>query len=797
MARLPPVEDNGNHTKRQVLQIIASIYDPLGLLAPAVLPAKRFFQELWKKEYSWDQLLSEEDEKRWKLIISTLADRTIQLPRKVFKPMQDEELEIHTFVDASAMAYAAAVYMKQKTKMGATVALIYTKSRLSPMKTVTIPRLELMAATIGARVTKFVKEQIKKPIKEIILWSDSKCVLGWINSKSETLPKFIANRLQEIWTLEGAKFRYVPTQDNPADLGSRGVTVDELRDNNLWWNGPGWLLEEEDKWPPTPAINPNISEEQEGSKELEERTVAAMTVPLPPIIKIERWGSWQKALVVMSMVLWLIKSTILNKVKAPLSTFWKRLKEVKAERNSAEIIALAREELLRQAQKTHPPGKEDMERLGLEKDEKDLFVCTGRLQNSSLMEEARQPIYLPRQAKATELIILHVHEKNFHSGTQHTLAQVRKQFWVQKGRATVTTIIKKYCMVCRKNRATPYALPEMPALPRERVTQANPFKHTGLDYLGPTMVKHSEGRMKIWVCLFTCMVTRAIHLEYVTELTAEAFINAFRKFIARRGRPDVIISDNAKQFVLANKALKMVWSAVECGPNVITYFAQEGITWLFTPELAPWHGGMYERMVAMVKKAYKAAVGRQVLTLDQFATLLTEIEAVVNCRPLTYIGGDVTAESILRPVDFLLPRNQPGLPPLQAEKEEEEYQPDALNSQEKLVVAWKNTMATLNHFWQIWHDDYLTSLRERQQRLHKGPRSQQHSTPKVGEVVLIKDDIIPRGFWRLGQIEEVNVSHDEEIRVAKVRVANGNTLRRAINHLYPLERDHGDKMYPG
>uniref|UniRef100_A0A914W323 Peptidase aspartic putative domain-containing protein n=1 Tax=Plectus sambesii TaxID=2011161 RepID=A0A914W323_9BILA len=387
MAQLPPVEESGNYTKRQVLKIIASIYDPLGLLAPAVLPAKQFFQELWMKEYSWDQRLSEEDEKRWKRLTLTLADRTIQLPRRLFKQIQEGELEIHTFVDASAIAYAAAVYVKQKTKKEGMVALVYTKSRLCPIKKMTIPRLELMAATIGARMTKFVRQQLQKPIQNVTLWSDSKCVLGWINSKSETLPKFVSNRLQEIWTLEGANFRYVPTQDNPADLGSRGVTVEELRGNALWWSGPKWLLEEEDKWPPTPIINPKAYEKEDESEEMEERTVAAMTVPLPPIIKIERWGSWQKALVVMSMVLWLIKSTILNKVKAPLSTFWKRLKEVKAERNSAEMIALAREELLRQAQRTHPPGKEDMEAVN----KKEKYGHTG--------EERSQPKYNLRPRK--------------------------------------------------------------------------------------------------------------------------------------------------------------------------------------------------------------------------------------------------------------------------------------------------------------------------------------------------------------------------------------------------------------
>uniref|UniRef100_A0A914WDH2 DUF5641 domain-containing protein n=1 Tax=Plectus sambesii TaxID=2011161 RepID=A0A914WDH2_9BILA len=196
---------------------------------------------------------------------------------------------------------------------------------------------------------------------------------------------------------------------------------------------------------------------------------------------------------------------------------------------------------------------------------------------------------------------------------------------------------------------------------------------------------------------------------------------------------------------------------------------------------------MYEQMVAMVKKAYHAAIGRKLLTIEQVSTLLPEIEAIVNCRPLTYIGEDTTAGNILRPIDFIIPHCQPGLPPLGEVEVEEEYKPDGPNSQDKLIKVWNKTLLTLDRFWTLWRSDYLTSLREQQQRFHLEPRSRARYAPQAGEVVLIRDDIVPCGLWRLGKVEEVTASNDDEIRVAKVKVANGHILRQAINHLYPLE----------
>uniref|UniRef100_A0A914UQF9 Peptidase aspartic putative domain-containing protein n=1 Tax=Plectus sambesii TaxID=2011161 RepID=A0A914UQF9_9BILA len=375
---LPVIAQRSSTTKRHVLQAIASVFDPLGLLAPAIVPAKRFFQELWQKPYNWDQQLSVDDENRWKNLAQSFSDKQLKQPRKVYDSKHEGRLTLHTFVDASAIAYAAAIYLRQELKGGVIVTLLYAKSRLCPIKGMTIPRLELMAAVIGSRMTKFIVEQIQKPVQEITLWSDSKCVLGWIHSKSGMLPKFVANRVHEIHNLKMTNFRYVPTKENPADLGSRGCTADELKDNHLWWTGPPWLTEDQQKWPPSPIITPDELEE-EVEENFQQDTQLMTSILLEPpvtIIDPERCSSWQSLRIIMAMVLWLLKVKILDKVCTPPTNFWKRLQRGKNGRRSAEMMSLAEEELIRQAQRSHPPEHGEVEGLGLQKDGRGLLVCT-------------------------------------------------------------------------------------------------------------------------------------------------------------------------------------------------------------------------------------------------------------------------------------------------------------------------------------------------------------------------------------------------------------------------------------
>jgi len=234
-------------TKREVLQVIASVFDPLGYFSPTVLMAKLFIQELWKEKWEWDTNLNDEKLHKWHLILGSLECISQHAITRNIRLSDDSiECALLCFCDASAKAYAAVIYIYQVSNTSVKVDLIFSKTRLAS-EHVTIPRLELLGILIGVRGLKFVEKELGFPVTSKILWTDSQCVLQWMQS-TKPLPIFVANRLKEIKSLQGVDCRYVPTKDNPADMATRGKTPLELS-SSMWWNGPHWLKWPKDQWP--------------------------------------------------------------------------------------------------------------------------------------------------------------------------------------------------------------------------------------------------------------------------------------------------------------------------------------------------------------------------------------------------------------------------------------------------------------------------------------------------------------------------------------------------------------------
>ena len=232
---------------------------------------------------------------------------------------------------------------------------------------------------------------------------------------------------------------------------------------------------------------------------------------------------------------------------------------------------------------------------------------------------------------------------------------------------------------------------------------------------------------------------RAIHLELVVDITAELFLMCLRRFIARRGKPSEITSDNSPHMKLTNKALNEMWKEnVLEDPEVQSYIANEGIKWKFITEYAPWMGGFYERLVQSVKKAIKRAVGKGSLTYTQLETLITEIEAVVNTRPLSYVGDEADMGHVLTPNHFLSLNQNPGMKEIDISTCDPEFQV-RVNSVSQLLETWKRGQNLLNNFWVCWKNDYLYSLRERYQNQIRTGRIQSRDMIKLGDVVLLKD----------------------------------------------------------
>ena len=333
------------------------------------------------------------------------------------------------------------------------------------------------------------------------------------------------------------------------------------------------------------------------------------------------------------------------------------------------------------------------------------------------------------------------------------------------------------CCAAGDMKETPCETPPPPPLPTLRVKEVPPFVHTGVDFAGPLFVKTSNSSDKVWVCLFTCCIVRAVHLEVVPDLTTEAFLRCMKRFIARRGMPHQMLSDNGRTFEAAASQIK----AIVSHPEVKSYLAGIGVQWTFNLPKAPWWGGVFERMVKAVKRCLRKSIGRAKLSLDELTTALVEVEAVLNSRPLTYLSTD-DLEEPLTPSHLLVGRRLLDMPDHICDKPEEfEATPDLLTKRARHLEQ------TVTHFWRRWKKEYLLELRE-SHRYHRGKSDAKQI--EIDDVVVIHDEDHPRSFWRLGRIKELVVGQDGIARGAILQVAGKgcySTLRRPLQRLYPLE----------
>ena len=785
-----------NMTKRLILKRIASIFDPMGLICPVMLPVKVFLQNLWSKNLDWDEHLCDKDQKIWATVTTDLENLSqCCVSRCITRQNQtDVEYRLLCFSDASEKAYAAVIYLNEMSGQRSTTNLVFAKSRLNPLKKISIPRLELLAVVIGLRCLKFVREQIKLPVYQSYLWTDSQCVLHWINSK-KPLSVFVKNRVKEINDSTGISISYVPSKENPADIASRGTSTVKLLNCELWWNGPKWLQQAHEEWP---TFDCNLDDKTQREYELElckkkcketslvqpssaisELEVQQVTYETPFGIDSRKFSSVTRLLRITVLALRFIrilqrrtyrKGHITNDEIQESEQLWIRHIQRNHFKNVFEAMSTNKKSNLQR-------------QLNLYLDQFGLLRCKGRLENACLTENARCPILLPKMDWYTKLDIEKTHKEILHSGVSQTLSRIRLRFWIPHGHAVVKTVLKS-CTVCRRFEGGSYKTPPLCSFPKARVTESTPFSFVGLDYMGSLYVKINESRKKVWICLFTCIVTRAIHLEVVHDMSSEEFLLCFRRFIAQRGTPCEIISDNAMQFRASSTVLDRIWNKIQQSDEIMSYVSNAGIKWRFNVELAPWMGGFYERLIGLVKRSLRKTIGRRLLTTVQLQTLLKEIEAVLNSRPLVYVGDDINSNIPITPAHFLALNPKIGIPQIEI-SEDKDFQP-AESTTEKLLQMWKKGQRLLDMFWKSWKHEYLTSLRERTQTCLKTGRVHSEFLPKINDVVIVKDDTT-RGNWKFGKVTELQKSRDGNTRSVKVLIPSGKEIGRPLNLLYPLE----------
>ena len=802
-------------TKRTLLSLNMRVFDPLGLISPIVIEAKLMVQDLWRAGIGWDQLVPQKIQLQWEKWLHGLEEvEEIVFPRHV-GPLEGAQL--HVFTDASVNAYAAVVYIRNEVKGEITTTLLASKTRVAPLKPITIHRMELLGMVLGVRLAEYIKESYQQiEWGNVYFWSDSQVCLHWVKNDPRRWKPFVSNRVvevQEKTVSDMSHWRYCSGRENPADLPSRGVNPIMLKDS-MWLQGPEWLAKDESHWPPAFDVeSAGKDAEKEQRKKLfganiavpNEEQFSTLTPQLKEDVLNEAQPNEVTSLTTKATETWMdtkickkyrntIRTTawcmrylnnLKNKVKperkeiVPLQleeikaaeTYW--WKVVQRDQYPDEIAILQRDKKL---------NKSEILQLDPYLDDEGLIRIKGRLKESDLVEGQKHPIIVNERHWLVTQFINYCHSKLGHVGVNETLICTREKVWIIRGRQVTKKIIRR-CVDCNKFQGKPYN--QVPApLPRDRVVEGKPFDVVGIDFFGPIYLKScktinpvpnpetSSKMYKSYGLIITCAKTRAVHLELLTSMETGVFLQAFQRFVHRRGTPSVVYSDNAKTFKKSSKLLQCKNVDLFTDASLQNYATEKEIKWIFIAERAPWWGGMWERLIRNIKNVARKKLGKARLSYEEMITLLVEIEGIVNSRPLTYTYSEPNEPTPVSPSDLLIGKRITSLP--EGITSGNEWT-EPLNVERRL--KYKEKLA--EEFWRTWKQEYLMDLKKTNLKF------KETSIPEVGDVCVISEDNVKRTLWPLGLITKLYHGRDGKVRSVQLRSRN-KLITRPIQRLVPI-----------
>ena len=777
-------------TKRNVLSKIATIFDPLGFISPVVVRAKIMLQELWSRGYEWDEEVTDELAHQicdWFNRLSNVAEISVPRSLRELKPIVTSE--VVTFVDASKEAYGAVAYLRHGYGDGSvTSRMIASKSKVAPLTPVTIPRLELMAAVLGLRLTQSIVKVLELNLREALFYSDSMDVLYWIRGKGRDFRSFVANRIGEVQMYtDPTQWQHVSSEENPADLCTRGVTPSQLAKNTLWWSGPEWLQKEKNDWPKmkSEAQPRRRLEEKPQSRGLSKPTEAARshvsrnqdkdsaeTREHEWRLSPTRFSDWTRLVHIYARVTRVVHNMQQRSADGAPSI---ELQPQEITDAQLAIIRDAQKEGFKEDYKAliakRPlPTNSPLIKLNPRLDESGVIRSGSRLEFADYLPyDTKFPIILPRGQWVTKLIVKSYHEEANHiGGINFILGQLSKRFWIIAAREEILDW-EKSCNECKrkKNKMAKQVMAPLPSV-RLRFT-FRPFDQTAVDFAGPftTIQGRGKRRLKRWLCLFTCLSVRAVHLEMAWGLDTDTFLNAFTRFTSRRGVPKEVVSDCGTNFVGAVNELKELCSQLD-KEKIQRVTVDKGVKWIFNPPAAPHFGGVHEIMVKSAKRAIYRALGNSEVTDEELITVFSGVESLINSRPLTYQTSDPRDDTPLTPNHFL--HGQMG----------GDFAPETEMTVFSPKKRWRKVQDLISRVWRRWMNEYLPMLRAR-------PRwNEIVEDIKTGDVVLVHQTDIPRGRWPLGRVLEVFPGKDGHTRVVKVQ-CGGKAYVRPIHKLVPLK----------
>ena len=583
-------------TKRIFLSDLSKLFDPLGWLAPVVIKYKILMQQTWTTGSKWDETLPDEILSSWMQLRSELPLlNSIQLPRCILLPSDCTNFELHLFTDASETAYAAVVYSRTvDLQNNVSIKILALKSRVAPVKTVSLPRLELCAALLGSKLIKTITDLLSLTAFRnytVFAWSDSTIVLQWLSQPPNKWTTFVANRISQIQDIiSPQQWNHVPTASNPADIPTRGMTPKELLDCSLWWSGPKWLHNSSSAWPkmPTQLDSPP---EQKKQPRTDTSSYVASNASCDFIIDTHRFSNPNHLYNALTYV-YKAKDQFLFLLNKQNERPEVAISFQDIQISKFHIVSRLQQEffsseynLLKQ-NKALPPMSHLKNLSPFWDATFDVIRVGGRLSQSTYSDNKKFPVLLPKTCHFTTLVIRHFHEGSLHGGGQLTLNLIRQEYWPISGKQQVNSYIKN-CITCQRFSAKP-PIQLMADLPSERITPSKPFTYTGLDFAGPII---TEPDIKTYIAVFVCFSVKATHLELVSSLTKEACLNPLQRFSSRRGVPQRIYTDNATNFIGARNDLLKIQDLLEKGKQSIRSFGSEhGTEWVMIPPRAPHFG---------------------------------------------------------------------------------------------------------------------------------------------------------------------------------------------------------------
>ena len=788
-------------TRRGVLASVSSVFDPLGILSPFVLLGKKILQQLCREAKEWDERIPEHlivEWERWRRDVCHLAK--IKVPR-CYKPDgfgQVKVAKLHSFSDASEEGYGQCSYLRLIDDSGRIhCSLMMAKSRVAPLKQITVPRLELTAALVNAKVGTSLRRELDYDQIDEIYWTDSRVVLGYIFNNARRFHTFVSNRVQQIRDLTSVdQWRYIATKLNPADAASRGLDAQRLLEKKEWWFGPDFLWTDFDS--------------QFGKVE-EHNAIAAVCPEDPGVRKssvlttkvcewtgieerLNRFSSWYRTKRAMAICL-RYRKILLARVRERGSS-----KTISANPLNVDELNDARKEIIRivqrnslvdevtllhqknvetssaedKAEESHRiPKSSNLYRLDPILTTDGLLRVGGRIRRAEMPLDVKHPCILPKKSHVTELIICHFHQKVAHQGRGMTHNSIRSSgFWIIGGSSVVSSHISK-CVRCRKTRGV-LQNQRMADLPEDRLEPSPPFTYSAVDYFGPWLVKEGRKNIKRYGVLFTCLVSRAVHLETAISLDTSSFLNAYRRFIGRRGPVRQLRSDCGTNFVGSKAELQSALSEMDVD-KLRQRLLEENcdlISFRMTVPHASHMGGSWERQIRTVRSVISGLLDSHGVQLDDeyLRTFMVEAEVIINSRPLSL--NFASHPEPLTPNHLLTMKCNVVLPP------PSEFQRADVYSRKR----WRRVQYLTNEFWNRWRKEFLRSLQIRQKWIRPKRNLQR------GGVVIVSDEVLSRNQWKLGRVVEVYASEDNLVRKVKLAMAdstldNKGRRRRSVSHL--------------